>query len=172
MPIDFVPTSVVKAATRSFTAPITAAATYDGIITTLTGAENPLGATDYQTAGETVSGVTVTDQSYRATIEFIEEVEGKSVGSIVITAPDRAKHAAIINHILADTELSGATCFGGEAVQNTTKDSWSTRVKVHDPTGEIYYLNFTRNALKLSSYENDAILTKVETWADGVTALN
>ena len=44
---------------------------------------------------------------------------------------------------------------------------WNVRLKIHDPTGEIYYLSFTRKDLK-----SDDILTKVDTWADGVAALN
>lgn len=40
------------------------------------------------------------------------------------------------------------------------------------PTGEPYFLSFTRKSLKINSYESDAILTKVETWANGVVALN
>ena len=49
---------------------------------------------------------------------------------------------------------------------------WNVRLKIHDPTGEIYYLSFTRKDLKITSYESDNILTKVDTWADGVAALN
>ncbi len=172
MPIDFIPTAIVKAAARTFTAPIVSAETFDGIITTLTGDTNPLGASGYQTAGQTLPGAAVADETYKATIEYIEETEGKTVGSIVITAPTRAIITAAAAHLVADTTLAGATCFNGDAVQNTTKDSWNVRVRIHDPTGEIYYLTLTRKTLKLSSYEADEILTKVDTWADTVAALN
>jgi len=36
----------------------------------------------------------------------------------------------------------------------------------------MFYVSFTRKSVRLTSYEDDAILTTVETWADGVTALN
>ena len=49
---------------------------------------------------------------------------------------------------------------------------WNVRLKIHGPTGEIYYLSFTRKDLRITSYESDNILTKVDTWADGVAALN
>ena len=172
MPTDFIPTSTVKAASRTFTAPIVSAETFDSIISTLTGDTNPLGASGYQTAGSTLPGAAVTEQTYKATIEYIEETEGKTVGSIVITAPTRASITAAAAHLIADTTLAGETCFNGDAVQNTTKNSWNARIRIHDPTGEIYYLTLTRKTLKLTSYENDTILTKVETWADSVPALN
>ena len=66
------------------------------------------------------------------------------------------------------------TAYGADAAanRNTAKDSWNVRLKIHDPTGELYYLSFTRKDLKISSYESDTILAKVETWADSVAALN
>ena len=137
MPLDFTPTSVVKSAKRTFTAPITEAQTFDEAIAALSAEENPLGATDYMTAGETISGVTTTSEYYKATIEI--------------------------------TQAYGSDA---SANRNSAKDSWNVRLKIHDPTGEIYYLAFTRKDLKISSYESDDILAKVDTWADGVAALN
>ena len=44
-------------------------------------------------------------------------------------------------------------------------------VKCHDPNGEIYTVNFSRQQVTISSFEDDAIQTRIEVWADGVTAL-
>ena len=44
-------------------------------------------------------------------------------------------------------------------------------LRCHDPNSEIYYVNFARDRLSGMSYSDDAILAKVETWADGVAAL-
>ena len=172
MTTDFIPTSTVKAATRTFTAPIVSADTYDAVIAALTGDTNPLDASAYQTSGETRAGVEVTSQNYRAVIQLIEPDEGKTIGSIILTAPTRTAINAATARIIADTDLAAFFGEGTDAVRNTTKDAWTVRIKVHDPTGELYYLNLTRKDLRISSYENDAILTKVETWADGVAALN
>ena len=58
-------------------------------------------------------------------------------------------------------------------MQDTTKNTWYVKLKVVEPTyGETYYLSFNRDTLTILSYENDAVLTVVETWADTVTALN
>ena len=171
MPLDFTPTAIVKSAKRTFTAPITSAATFDAAIAALKAEDNPLGASAYQTAGETIDGVTTAAESYRATIEYVNPL-GKTLGTITISAPDRDAYDDIIAEILATTAITQAYGADTTANRNTAKDSWNVRLKIHDPTGEIYFLNFTRKELRISSYESDDILTKVDTWADGVAALN
>jgi hypothetical protein len=171
MPLDFTPTSIVKSAKRTFTAPITSAATFDAAIAELKAEDNPLGAADYMTSGETIDGVTTTAESYRATIEYLNP-HGKVLGTIVINAPARTAYDDIIAEILAATAITEAYSADAVANRNTAKDSWNVRLRIHDPTGENYFLNFTRKDLKISSYENDNILTGVDTWADGVAALN
>jgi len=171
MPLDFTPTSVVKSAKRTFTAPITAAATFDTVIAELKAADNPLGATAYQTAGETLDGVITAGEYYKATVEYLNPL-GEILGAIVIDAPTRETYNDIIAELLAATAITEAYGSGTTPARNTAKDSWNVRLKIHDPTGEIYFLNFTRKDLRISSYESDTILTKVDTWADGVTALN
>lgn len=167
MPIDFTPTSVVKGAKRTFTAPMTNAATFDAAIAALKAEDNPLGATSYQTAGETLAGVTTAKEYYKATVEYVN-----SLGTIVIDAPTRDAYDDIIAELLATTAITQAYGADATANRNSAKDSWNIRLRIHDPTGELYFLNFTRKDLKISSYESDDILAKVENWADGVTALN
>lgn len=171
MPLDFTPTSIVKSAKRTFTAPITAANTFDETIAALKTEDNALGATNYQTAGETIDGVTTANEYYKATIEYVNAL-GDTLGTIVIDAPDRDAYDTIIAELLATTAITQAYGADANANRNTAKDSWNVRLKIHDPTGENYFLNFTRKELRISSYEADAILTKVDTWADGVAALN
>ncbi|MDV0442316.1 hypothetical protein [Methanorbis furvi] len=171
MPLDFTPTSVVKAAKRTFTVPITTAATFDANIAALTAADNPLGATAYQTAGASVDGVTVANEYYKATIAYLNPL-GEVIGAIVIDAPTRSAYDAVVAHVLADDALTAKFAADAVADRDNTKDSWNVRLKIHDPTGEIYFLSFTRKDLKISSYESDAILAKVEEWADAQNTLN
>jgi hypothetical protein len=56
-------------------------------------------------------------------------------------------------------------------VHDAGKDAFSATLKCHDANGELYMVNFSRDQLTLTSYEDDAIRTKVETWADSVPAL-
>ena len=159
MPLDFTPTSVVKSAKRTYTAPITDAQTFDNAIAELKSEDNPLGATEYMTAGETVPGVSTASEYYKATIEYTDTL-------------GRTAYDDIIAELTAAATITQAYGSGAAANRNTAKDSWSVRLKIHDPTGEIYYLSFTRKDLRITSYESDDILTKVDTWADGVAALN
>ncbi len=60
---------------------------------------------------------------------------------------------------------------GGTAAHVTDSDSFSAVLQCHDANGEIYTLTLSRTRLTLSSYEDDAIRTTVEAWADAVPAL-
>ena len=153
MPLDFTPTSVVKSAKRTYTAPITDAQTFDNAIAELKSEDNPLGATDYMTAGETVPGVSTASEYYKATIEYTDTL-GETLGTIVITAPTRTAYDDIIAELTAAATITQAYGSGAAANRNTAKDSWNVRLKIHDPTGEIYYLSFTRKDLRITSYES------------------
>jgi hypothetical protein len=73
------------------------------------------------------------------------------------------------------TALLGAaaitTAHGGTAAHDTDNDTYSVTLKCHDANGEIYNVVFSRDQVTLSSYEDEAIRTKVETWADSVPEL-
>jgi len=44
-------------------------------------------------------------------------------------------------------------------------------LKCHDLNGEIFMVTINRGRVSLTSYSDDSIKTKVETWADTVAAL-
>ena len=60
---------------------------------------------------------------------------------------------------------------GGSGHRDTEGETYSVTLKCHDPSGELYNVVIGRDAVRLNSYEDDAIRTKVETWADGVVDL-
>jgi len=60
---------------------------------------------------------------------------------------------------------------GGDPVNLGDRESYSVTVRCHDPSGEVYYLTFSREQLRLSSYEDDSVLALVEQWADTVSQL-
>ena len=132
MPLDFIPTSIVKSAKRTFTAPITTAATFDAAIAALKAEDNPLGATNYQTAGETIDGVTTANEYYKATIEYLDTL-GKTLGTIVIDAPDRDAYETIIAELLTTTAITQAYGADANANRNTAKDSWNVRLRITTP---------------------------------------
>jgi hypothetical protein len=61
---------------------------------------------------------------------------------------------------------------GGTPYHNSAADNFTTTLKCHDPSGELYYVNFSRQQMTISSYEDDSIRTRVETWADGMPVLD
>jgi hypothetical protein len=53
-----------------------------------------------------------------------------------------------------------------EKVHDTENDSFSVTIRCHDQNGELYNVTFSRDRVTVQSYSDDAILAKVETWAD------
>ena len=64
-----------------------------------------------------------------------------------------------------------ATAFAGIAERNFDGESYYAQLKCHDPSGDDYYVTFTRKTVRISSYQDDTIRTAIETWADLVPAL-
>jgi len=164
---DFVQKSIVKSAARELTTPIdnitTFASIIDGILST-----NPFGCTAYETSTGEQPAMAKTREGYTAKILF-EDLEAKTVGYVnarsnSVTGFNGAKAA-----LLADEDL--ATAMSGDAVNDPDAERYSATIKCHDPTGEIYYVAFSRDEVRVTSYEADAILATIEAWADTVPAL-
>jgi hypothetical protein len=60
---------------------------------------------------------------------------------------------------------------GGTPHRDAENESYSATLKCHDQNGELYNVVFARDSVRLNSYSDNAIRTKVETWADGVPSL-
>jgi len=95
--------------------------------------------------------------------------EGKRLGTVSLQSPSIAAYEANASEVLANTALAAA--MGGVAERNNARETYYAQLKCHDPSGDDYYVTFTRKTVRLSSYQDDAIRTAVETWADGVPAL-
>ena len=84
-------------------------------------------------------------------------------------APTVAAFNGTVTAVVADEDL--ATAMGGDAIQISERDAFSATLKCHDANGEIYYVSFGREQVRVSSYSDDAILATIESWADTVPAL-
>ncbi|MBP2134505.1 hypothetical protein J2128_002471 [Methanomicrobium sp. W14] len=164
---DFIETINTKTAVRVLATPIADAATFNSIISGVI-SDNPFECVDYTSNGQTVSGVTVSKQSYTAKFIY-EDDDAKTVGSMSLKAPTVDSYNEVITQILANTAL--ATEIGGDCIRDSEKDVFSCTIKCMDAGGELYYVTFSRNNVRVSSYNDDAILANVETWADSVAAL-
>jgi hypothetical protein len=164
---DFVEKSVTKTAVRPLASPIADVSAFDTIVqSVITG--NPFGCVAWTEGGVAHQPVEKSKETYVAKVVYqdaLAKTVGKDSGSYNTIAGFNAGAAAI----LADTALTAA--HGGTPVRDPANETYSATLRCRDPNGEIYMVTFGRDSVNLSSYSDDAIRTKVETWADSVAAL-
>jgi hypothetical protein len=107
-------------------------------------------------------------EAYTARIVY-EDTNAKTVGTLTDRFSTLAGFNAGITAAMANTSL--ATANGGTPSRNTDSESYAVTLKCHDPNGELYFVTLTRKQVTLTSFSDDAIKAKVETWADSVPAL-
>ena len=164
---DFVPQSTVKSAVRVLATPIADVTAFNTIVQSVL-TTNPFGCTTYETSGEQMPAVAKSRESYTARVLY-EDNEANLLGTVSARAGTIAGFSAAKTAILADTDLT--TAMGGDPVNDADGERYSVTLRCHDPSGELYYVSFSRTEIRVTSYEADAILTTVETWADTVPAL-
>jgi len=164
---DFVSKNVTKSAERKLTTPVDTIANFTTLVSDFITA-NPLGCVSYSVAGQTIPGVVRGTEYYSGKIVY-EDALAKTVGSISVKAPTQAAFNTNIITILADATLRSS--MGGTPSHDSSEDHYSCSVKCHDSNGENYTVTFKRDSMVVSSYEDDSILTAVETWADTIPAL-
>jgi hypothetical protein len=91
------------------------------------------------------------------------------VALIIVRAPTIASFTSVANQIVADTPI--ATALGGTPVRDAENEKFTTSLKCHGANGELYFVNFSRDQVTLTSYSDEAIRSRVETWADTIPAL-
>ena len=165
---DFVPTTVNRTAVRDLAVPIANVTSFNTLVQSVID-DNPFGCVGYTTkAGETIAAVVRNREHYTAKVNFLDD-DGKRVGTISIQSPTIAAFEANAAEVMDNAALEAA--MGGEAVRNGPGETYYAQLKCHDPSGDDYYVTFTRKTVRLSSYQDEAIRTKVETWADAVGSL-
>jgi hypothetical protein len=68
-------------------------------------------------------------------------------------------------------DAATAAGMGGSPVRDFDNEKYTSTLKCRDPNGELYFANFSRDRVTLASYSDEAIRSRVETWADTVAAL-
>ena len=164
---DFVQSNVTKSAVRELANPISDVSSFDSFVGSVI-TDNPFECVAYMTAGVTHDPVEKTKESYTARLVY-EDTNAKNVGTSVEKYNTITGLNAGVAVIMANAPL--ATAHGGTAIHDPDEDSYSATLKCHDANGELYFVNFSRDRLTVTSYSADAILTKVETWADTIAGL-
>ena len=164
---DFVQKTITKTAVRELATPIADVSAFDTIVqAVITG--NPFGCVAYTEAGVAHDPVEKSKESYVAKVVYqdtLAKTIGKESGQFNTIAGFNAGAAALI----ASTAL--ATAHGGTPVRDPAGETYSATLRCRDPNGELYMVTIARDRVNLTSYSDDAIRDKVETWADGVAAL-
>jgi len=164
---DFIQSSQSKNAVRTLATPIVDVAAFDAIVQAVI-ANNPFGCVEYISAGVTHDPVEKSRENYTVRIIY-QNTEAETVGNDAGRFNTVAGYTAGAAALLADTALAAA--HGGTAARDTENDSFSATLRCHDPNGELYNVTISRTQVSLQSYADDAILGKVETWADTVPVL-
>ena len=165
---DFVPDTNVKSAVRRLANPIADATVFNAIVQAVV-VSNPFGCAGYISAGVTHQPVEKTKETYTAKIVYQDPSSAKIVGTLADRYNTLAGFNAGVAAILANTGITAA--HGGQPARDYEGELYAATLRCHDPNGEIYYVNLSRDRVTISSYTDDAIRTKVESWADTETAL-
>ena len=164
---DFVQHSNVKSAVRTLANPFADIAAFDALVqSVITG--NPFGCVAYTQASTNHPPVEKIRENYNARIVYTD-ANAKNVGLNNGRYNSVEGFNAGAAAMLADAVNNSA--HKGTPARDFGSDAYSATLRCHDPNGENYDLTFTRGKLTLSSYTDEAIRTKVETWADSVAAL-
>ncbi|NLB01456.1 MAG: hypothetical protein GX837_10985 [Methanomicrobiales archaeon] len=165
---DFVPTTVNRTAVRDLAVPIASVTSFNTLVDMVID-DNPFECVGYTTkGGQTIPAVVRNREHYTAKVNFLNG-EGKRVGTVSIQSPTIAAFNANAAEVMDNAALEAA--MGGEAVRNGPAETYYAQLKCHDPSGDDYYVTFTRKTVRLSSYQDEAIRTRVENWADTVGTL-
>jgi len=164
---DFVQKTTVKSAVRTLASPIADVAAFNTIVQSVI-TDNPFACTAYVTAGVNHTPVEKSKENYVAKVIY-QDTDARTVGTQSGRFDTIAGFNAGATALLASADLTAA--HGGTAIHDLAHDTYSATLKCHDANGEIYMVTFGRDSISLTSYSDDAIRTRVETWADTVTAL-
>ena len=164
---DFVQKTTVKTAVRTLAAPIADVSAFNTIIQSVITA-NPFGCVAYQSAGVDHPPVEKSKETYVAKVVY-QDADAKTIGNESGKYNSIAGFTAGAAAILGNAALTAA--HGGTPARAGDSETFSATLKCHDPNGELYMLTLSRDQVSLTSYSDDAIRTKVETWADTVAAL-
>ncbi|MFA4860142.1 hypothetical protein [Methanoregula sp.] len=164
---DFTTSNTTKSAVRKLADPLADVTAFDnlvqGVIT-----NNPFQCTTYNAGGSDHPPVERTKQGYTARV-FYQDADVNTVAVITARAPTIAAFTSVANHIVADAEIAAA--LGGTPIRDLDNEKYASTLKCHDANGEIYFVNFSREQVTLTSFSDEAIRNRVETWADTVPAL-
>jgi hypothetical protein len=164
---DFVQSNNVKSAVRKLANPIADVTAFNTIVQSVI-TSNPFACVAYTAGSVTHQPVEKSKEAYAVKLVYAD-VDAKKRGTGSHTFDSVAGYNAAVPVINAVAALN--TAHNGTPQHDVGSDTFTATLKCRDPNGEMYNVTFTRDTVRLTSYSDDAIRTKVETWADTVAAL-
>ena len=155
---EFTPTTTVKKSLLTFPALLTLAQHIALVTEILT---NPFG----------FGSVEQTESEY-AYVTRMLDADGKKTGSLRITTPVGSSESVPYGYANLTSDLSIPAPAFTDATEShdETDDCFHARFRCGNDT-EVFYLTLDRAEMVVSSYEDDAIVTAVSTWANTKTEL-
>lgn len=164
---DFTTSNTTKSAIRKIVEPLADVTAFNNIVQGVI-TNNPFQCVSYNASGVNHPPVEKSKEGYTARILY-QDADAKVVALITVRAPTIAAFTSVANKIYGDTDI--ATALGGTPVRDLENEKYAATLRCRDVNSELYYVNFSRDQVTLTSFSDDAIKSKVETWADTITAL-
>jgi hypothetical protein len=156
-----------KSAFRHLERPFPDVTVFDMVVRSLV-MKNPLGCTSWRSGKKNHPPVEKVREMYTAKFVY-ETAGGKRVGSSSEIYNSVEGYQTGIAAVISN--MANIAAHGGKVRHLPGADLFSVTLKCHDPNDELYFLSIARNRVTLSSYSDERIRKRVETWADGVPAL-
>lgn len=156
-----------KSAYRTLRTPISSCAAFAALVRSLI-RENPLGCLPYRTEGGSYPAIRIVREMYTARFLYLAP-EGKRVGSGSEVYNSEEGYETGIAAVISN--MANIASHRGKVKHCAASDRYAVLLRCHDAGSELYFISMARDRLTVSSYIDDEILRKVESWADSVPAL-
>jgi len=164
---QFKPKPGTRSATRILHAPFADIAAFTRVVRGLVRA-NPLGCTAYRGAKRTHPPLEIVREMYTAKFAYTSE-KGKRVGT------GQEMYDSVDGYELGVaamiSNMANIAAHRGKVRHIRDADHFFALIKCHDPDKGLFFVSIARDRLTVASYTDDAILKRVETWAETVPVL-
>jgi hypothetical protein len=165
---DFIETAVSKSAIRILRNPLPSMSALNTIVNGVV-STNPWGCIPYTRSGTSMPPVEITREVYSGKVLY-QDPYGKVIGTVTVNAPTQSGFTSAIAEVLGSSDLE--TSIGGVPAHDPMNDAYSTTLRCCHTNGDLYSVTFTRKQVRLSSYNDDAVINALEVWADAIPQLD
>jgi len=130
--------------------------------------KNPLGCMSYRSAKKHHPPVEKVREMYTAKFVYLNAI-GKQIGIGLDMYNSIEGYQYGIAAVISN--MANIAAHGGKVRHVPAADLFSVILKCNDPKAGLFFLSIARDRVTISSYSDDAIRARVETWADGVSGL-